>query len=191
MDLHDLVPRLVGDQAEAKVRTLGLPHLAAAALVAKECHLPQITDELRPHVQAAASARVVLWDEFGRRDLPHEDYRPARQRLHGRDLVDFRPGSSSGEPVVILDGVERSLREAVAEAMAPRKVQIAVPSGYVRPSRGTLATARALAEAAAKVTDKGLPDDPGKGPGGLQVPSKSVPATPAPDKPSQRHFKHR
>jgi hypothetical protein len=137
VDLHDLVPHLVGHQAEAGVRAMEQPDWAAAALIHRERGIRRgdpRRDELTPQLLAEASARVILWNEAGRRAMPSEAYREARQRLHGRDLLDFRP-AASGEPVVILDGVERSLREAVAEALdpSPRKIQIAVPampSGY-------------------------------------------------------------
>ena len=187
LDLHDLVPRLVGAEAEAKVRTLGLPRKVAASLVAEEHGIrgeDSRLDELRHQIHAEASARVLLWDTAGQRNLAPDAYREARQRLHGRDLLDFRP-AASGEPVVLMDGVEMSLREAVVEARAPRKVQIAVPAmpeGYRRIKRidgfafGTDAAAdvreRLLGQAPQAASVPQETSEPDQGP---DTPDKSTP----------------
>ena len=184
VDLHDLVPHLVGHQAETQVRALGSPALAAAALVARERGLRRIADELRPHVEAEASARVVLWDAAGRRDLHPDAYREARQRLHGRDIQDFRAAASG--PVVIMGGVEMSLQEAVAGALEPRRVQIAVPSGYKKPKR--IAGFAFGGDPAAGVRDR-LLEGPAQAPGASQEPPKpAAPPSPQPD-PRIRHRK--
>jgi hypothetical protein len=105
--------------------------LAAAMAVIMDRHLPpfpEIPPVTRGHLVVEGIARKWLWDASGQHKLSFHGYEDARQRLHeSRNLTDFRPSSQDGRhPVVILDGREIPLRQAVAEATAP-KAQIAVP----------------------------------------------------------------
>jgi hypothetical protein len=132
-DFGDLYPHLV-DQAEHQVRRLGPPQGTAIAMVAKGRGLASMAaiqaQGVESNVWAEAAARVLLWtraawDKASGLFLPRE-YREARERLHDRDITDFRP-VQGGEPVVLLDGTLRPLAEAVERSLRP-PVRLAVPA---------------------------------------------------------------
>ena len=133
LDLGDLAHHLVEHQVVATIQKFGPPQDAAFALVGMQRGL--ISEEAMvahaPNLRAEAVARVMLWarmawDKATGLFMPRE-YREARERLHDRDLTDFRP-VEGGEPVVVMDGRELPLAEAVRRAMTP-----ALPSRIVVP----------------------------------------------------------
>jgi len=150
LDLCDLVPHLVGHQAVTTIQKFGPPREAAISLVAERRGLTT-EDGIRahePHLRAEAVARVMLWaravwDKATGLFLPAE-YREARERLHDRDLTDFRAGTG-GEPVVVMAGREMPMAEAVRRAMKP-----AMPSRIVVPELPTPAPAPPQPQSAPK-----------------------------------------
>ena len=132
LDLCDLKD-LAEHQAVAFVQKLGPPVEAAFGLVGQERGLTSMSAVLahgvEPNLRVEAVARVMLWaravwDKATGLFLPRE-YREARERLHDRELTDFRPIKGDG-PVVIMDGREMPMAQAVERALRP-SLRIVVP----------------------------------------------------------------
>jgi hypothetical protein len=78
------------------------------------------------HLVSEAEFRQALWEGAARLHLSPDVYQEARQRLHAGPLESFQRDAAK-QPVVILDGVEMGLQEAVQRAVKPAPPRIVVP----------------------------------------------------------------